>query len=67
MNLSDKELRKLLNAAWGEGRNYAYGPHEWRYLTCPGRGRRYRGVSKIIEGARQNQKPHRITRECYAN
>lgn len=56
MHLTTKELRKILNKAWDDGRCYAYGPNEWRYLPQAGRSRRYRDVSKIIKEVGKQRK-----------
>ncbi|KKN31711.1 hypothetical protein LCGC14_0821340 [marine sediment metagenome] len=48
MEVSEKELRKLLNAAWDKGEEFG-GLEDYYKPTRP--DRRYRDVSKIIKEA----------------
>ncbi len=54
MNLSDKELRKLLNAAWDAGQWWEYITKGY-WATKKGKDRRYRDVTKIIKEAKENE------------
>lgn len=61
MEVSDKEQRKMLNAAWDKGQSRWFGPWVENVKRIMG-SKRYRDVTKIIKATEKQRKDGRDER-----